>query len=261
MGNATTSDFITRITENFQRYISYEMPATFLGDMFPEPADGKVTFGYWIGGFVILGLIIYGLVRLAKKQPALVVYVLCAGGILLLWPQVWVGGRFMVPVLPFILMLALFSCSYLVRNGLAKMKLPWNPLILSVIALLFSVGPLTKMQAAAEEPFAMQYQNYFKTAEWAKANLPANAVIACRKPELLYYYADRYCVPYLHDSDANKLLADLRVKKAHYVIVDQLGFSSTGRYLVPALQKYQDSFKVIYQTPAPETFLLEYLSK
>lgn len=261
MGKATMGDFITRIIENFQRYVSYEIPANFMADLFPEPADGQVTFGYWIGGFVILGLIIYGLVRLARKQPALVVYVICAGGILLIWPQVWVGGRFMVPLLPFILMLALFSCSYLVHKGLVKLKLPWNPLILSVIALLFSIGPLNRMQEAAEEPFAMQYQNYFKAAEWAKANLPADAVIASRKPELFYYYADRYCVGYLHDSDANKLLADLRTKKSRYVIVDQLGFSSTGRYLVPAIQKNPDSFKVLFQTPAPETFLLEYLSK
>jgi hypothetical protein len=42
------------------------------------------------------------------------------------------------------------------------------------------------------------------------------------------------------------------------VIIEQLGFSSTAKYLVPAVQKNPDKFEVVYQLKNPDTYLLKF---
>ena len=41
--------------------------------------------------------------------------------------------------------------------------------------------------------------------------------------------------------------------------VDQLGFSSTPRFLVPAIQQYPERFEIAWQQPNPDTFVLRFL--
>ena len=43
-----------------------------------------------------------------------------------------------------------------------------------------------------------------------------------------------------------------------YVILDQLGYSSTPRYLYPAIQKNDDLFFVASHVPNPDTYLLKF---
>jgi hypothetical protein len=46
-----------------------------------------------------------------------------------------------------------------------------------------------------------------------------------------------------------------------HVIIDQLGYSSVGRYLMPAIEEFPQRFNLILQLPNPDTYLLEFVRK
>ena len=48
------------------------------------------------------------------------------------------------------------------------------------------------------------------------------------------------------------------VNKVNYVVLDRLGYGSTGRYLVPAVTKYVDDFFLVRKLENPPTWLLEF---
>ena len=45
-------------------------------------------------------------------------------------------------------------------------------------------------------------------------------------------------------------------KQVDYVVLEQLGYSSTYRYLLPAIQNNSDKFEVIQKLAEPDTYLL-----
>lgn len=260
LGLATTGDYMLRIVANLKRYISVELPGALLQDLFPGLNGPRPVF-YWTGGIMLLLLFLSGMVLLFKKQPALITYLAGGCAILLIWPEVWGGSRFMMPLLPFIVLLILYTLHTLLSALTRKLRIPWNPLLLCAFFFPFLIGPLKTMHANAAEPYEANYQNYFSAAEWARDHLPATAVIASRKPELFYFFAHRNCTSYLFDPDAARVLHRLEEDKVTVVVVDQLGFSSTPRYLVPVLQKYPGRFRLLYRSPPPETYLFELLRR
>ena len=255
LGTAHFSDFLERIMNNLSRYISLEIPSALLS--YPDIAYEDPSFSDWIMGLILLGLIVYALARLWKTQPALTAYLLASGGILLLWPEVWRGVRFMVPVIPFLIMLCVYGINDAAGYFGRKAGTGWNPLILC-IGVLFMIAPVRRLHADATEPYPSNFQNYFNIAQWARENLPDTSVISCRKPELFYIFSGLSSVKYIFTEDDKLLLSDLEKEKVDFVVIDQLGFSSTGRYLVPAVQKNPDRFEVIYQQKNPDTYLLRF---
>ena len=49
-------------------------------------------------------------------------------------------------------------------------------------------------------------------------------------------------------------------EQVDFVIVEQLGFRHTGDYLVPAIQKYNERFDVVWRAPNPDTWVLKFKS-
>jgi hypothetical protein len=72
------------------------------------------------------------------------------------------------------------------------------------------------------------------------------------------YYGDRTCIGDKPSLDDKEVLDFFRNNNVDYVVIEQLGFSSTAKYLVPAVQKNQDKFEVVLQLPNPDTYLLKF---
>ena len=70
---------------------------------------------------------------------------------------------------------------------------------------------------------------------------------------MFMYYADRTCIGEKPSLDDKEVMEFFRKNKVDYVIIEQLGFSSTGKYLIPAVQKNMDKFEIIMQLPNPPT--------
>ena len=119
--------------------------------------------------------------------------------------------------------------------------------------------PLSVQSEVARRPFPPAYRNYFELAKAMEHQLPAGTVVACRKPELYSYFApSHFPERYLFSQNPDDVVKDLCKKKVDYVILEQLGFSSTPLYLYPAIQKNPELFPVVSRLPAPDTYLLKF---
>jgi hypothetical protein len=49
----------------------------------------------------------------------------------------------------------------------------------------------------------------------------------------------------------------LQEEGLNYVVVDQLGYGSVGRYFVPAYQAYPERFELVAQLPNPDTYIFK----
>ena len=57
------------------------------------------------------------------------------------------------------------------------------------------------------------------------------------------------------------MIQNMLDKKVDFVLVEQLGFGSTYRYLIPCVQRHKEIFKVALHLPNPDTFLLHFDKK
>ena len=59
-------------------------------------------------------------------------------------------------------------------------------------------------------------------------------------------------------SSPDSVIVQMVRSKVDYVILEQLGYSSTPRYLLPAIQHRPDLFPIAWQLPNPDTYLLRF---
>lgn len=207
-------------------------------------------FGDYFIGLIILGLAIYGLIKLKKFKWLIIFYLLASAGILLIWPSPWVGVRFILPIMPFILISMLFGIKLLIDKVLKI-----NALLLCFFALFF-IPSVNKLSKSAKTPYSANWQNYFKIANWVKENEKSKVLVSCGKPILFHVYSNQFTVRYKFTSDDQELIADLEDRNVKYVVLDRV-YGNSVRYLFPAVQNNQDRFKVILKLENPDTYLLE----
>ena len=105
----------------------------------------------------------------------------------------------------------------------------------------------------------MNYQQFFNIGKTLKKNAPEGTIVCSRKPQMLYLYSERPGVSYLFSTDAKELITDLVSKNVDFVVLDALGYSSTYRYLFPAVQQYPQLFpKVLVHYPDTHTYLVSF---
>ncbi|MCY7349625.1 MAG: hypothetical protein LH606_03035 [Cytophagaceae bacterium] len=256
--------WVSRFFENTERYLTREIPSSVLSFMQVD-YQAAITPMEWIAGLGLLVLMGYGLWRLHADRLLLAGYVVATLGILLIYPPVWTGVRLVFHLIPFFVFLALFgfyeSLKYLlawvnVRNALAVNTL----LPLTLLGFVFLFTPVVKQKHlyAKFGEYDASYKNYIETARWARENTPPGSVISVRKTSLFYLFADRFVSGYAFTADQKAFLDDLRRHKVNYVVLDALGFSSTGRYLYPVVVSNPDKFEVVLHLTEPDTYLLRF---
>lgn len=272
LGNVNMAGMITRFGKNFERYYSKEIPS----GLFPcFDINYKVTAEtyLWVWGTIFILLMLFGLIKLPKYRSLMLGYFGASFGILLLWPEVWFGTRFMMPMIPLMILLVIWAVVSLFNFLMKKMKLSisFNALVLLPLVYFYIIPykgynqsqdyqmyPLLRLHNQAILDYQPNWKRFFDMAEWAKDSLPQNAVVACKKPELFHVFSDRFTCYFPLEENDKKLLEEMTKSKVTHVVVEQLGFSATGRYLVPAIQKNPTRFKIVKHMTDPDTYLLEY---
>jgi len=258
LGEVGIGGLLERFWENLQRYLAKEIPNG-LFPSFTVDYQAEILLQDLWPGLLILAFIVFGLAKLPRLGGLLLWYLLGNFAIYLLWPEVWFGIRFMLPLIPLMIFLLAYGAYQLLSLLAERLKVKARPHPLLLLVFIFFFLPqLKRLQAEAESPMVAKYQNYFQLAQYAKQNLPENAVIACRKPTLFYLYARRKVTNYRSERDYTKLLDHLDTTGVSHVVIDQLGFASTARYLVPAIQANMEKFETLYQLPNPDTYLLRF---
>ncbi len=256
LGKAGFSDYADRFFTNVDRYLSKEIPnANF--PFFPvDHAPGvEAGISMWLVGLIITIIALYGLLQIKQYRWLLLAYLFSFFSILLLWHGVWYGARFILPIVPFIILGVVHGINSLLEKFVPKKRnMQWITIVL-VLGLLPTLIPLHKQSV---EKFPRNWENYLGLAKWAKDNVEPTAVISCRKPMMFYLYSGTYTTGYKHTKDQDQLLNDLEAKQVDYVILDQLDFTSTPEYLYPAVKNNPERFSVVQHLENPDTYLLKF---
>ena len=168
-------------------------------------------------------------------------------------------NRYLTSIIPFLNMGLLVGLYEVVVWALRRMgsKLAFSPWILALL-LLTSVGNIKELHAMNRMPFPPAYQNFFRMGAVLKEHVSPETVVASRKGELLYMFSGTRVTGYAFSQDDRAVIQKMLDDGVEYVILDQLGYSSTYRYLYPAIQKNDDLFFVASHIPNPDTYLLKF---
>lgn len=257
MGFLDLHSFWTRIKINAQIYFLREIPRALL-----PTYRGIGDLGGILKVVGILGVGIYGFTLALMRKSLLALYLLFFMGICIIWPQVWSGMRFIIPIIP------LFICFGL--SGLLNLAKRIEPYIhrlstvtvVSVSLLVFfasNVHSTVNLGHRSKGDYPPNWRNYFKCGQWLKRNTPEDTIVSCRKGYWMYVVSNRKTVGYRHTKDAETVIRGIEESKADFVIVEQLGFGSTPRYLVPAINKFPDRFQVAFFLDRPPTYVLRFI--
>lgn len=256
------SDWGARFFANLKRYVGKEIESTLINTMNFGP---QIESQWWMNavgvGLLVLGIV--GLYSLDKRvRTFLILFILGHFGVLMLWPEVWFGTRFMLSMAPILYYLLIKSTFFVWEK--TKLRNVNSKLIgygLFVVILLFQIRPLKMVNAYAEGDYNPRYKEYFDLAEAVKTQFKdENMVISCRKPAFFYLLSGKKVTSYLFTSDHDELIKNLQENNVTHVVLDNLGFSSTSRYLLPAVQNRPDYFRVIAQREGANTYFLKLLN-
>ena len=254
LGEASIGDFIDRIGENFIRYITKEIPSALYPAFNPEYGSEAGAFA-WLLGLVLISAGIWGLLLIRNYRFLLLGYLLATFGILMLWPQVWYGVRFIVPVIP-LFYAALAAVLFYILFEKFKLKYnDWKPYVLLVLVIPL-LSPIKALHEEAYSPYHPAWDNYFKAGVWAQNNLPKGSVISTGKPTLFYLYAQHPTLRYPFEQNGQLLLERLRASGVDYVVIDQV-YGNTIKYLLPVVQDNREAFELVLHLKNPDTFILK----
>ncbi|MEM6718201.1 MAG: glycosyltransferase family 39 protein [Bacteroidota bacterium] len=259
-------DLIERIFINSGRYITKEIPSALISSEEVVYEGIKASVTEWIIGFILLIGIGIGIYKLPKFRTFILLYVLAFFVLLFVWPSVWYGTRFILPLVPLLLFLLLFGIIQFVNVLSIKIKSKHNLKLVSISVIILLVAwsffygnaSISKLHEQAKTEYADNYKNYFALAEWIQENADADAVTAVRKEGLFYLFSQKNVTNYKRTPDREAQIEYLRHKKVDYVVVEQLGYSTTSKYLVPAIDRYPNKFKTVKLLPNPNTYLMKF---
>ena len=238
-----------RFGRNVARYLGQEIPSA-LAPAFDPAGPGA---GGWILGILLVALAGWGLWKLPKCRALVGGVLLGSFGVMFLWPDVWGGVRFMLGTVPLLTVLVLWGAHSLVS---ARAKVPPAWALAVPVLLLFGLGDV---RAMARADYPAPWQRYRALAEWCSRNTPDTALVVARKPTLFWLWSSRHSLNYRLTTDADALIADLDSVGADYVVVEQLGYASTARNLVPAMQANPGRFAPVVAAQNPFTALYRFL--
>jgi 4-amino-4-deoxy-L-arabinose transferase-like glycosyltransferase len=252
---STIGDWIVRIGNNLNRYMAHEIPTAFFPS-YTVDYHAEIQYQYaWIT-VLIVALLGFSLYHLKTHRSLLLSYFGATVGILMLWPDAWYGTRFFLPLIPLVFLLALWGFWIAIAKWIPSFK---RYRVLIALPLLWVYLPkIHELNLVAKQPYLPEYQTYFQAAKWAQRNTNSDIVIATRKPNLFFIFAERACVSYPYIFDHTRFLDSLEAMGVTHVVLEQLGYSSGIRYLYPAIAANREKFMVDFQTPKPETYLFRF---
>lgn len=265
-GAANFGDFLERFATNVNRYISKEIPNgvfPFLKVNYNQPEESDVSQP--VAGVLTLIFAFLGLFFIEKKLGIMLfLYIAGTFTVLLLWPVSWYGTRFFLPLVPLFLFLIFVGFFELVVFALQKLKInsqliPYTIFILISLVFFKNFSPaINDLKKVASAPNPPGLNDFIKIAEYAKVNLPSDAVVANRKGQIFYVHSGKKALRYPDNPVTEEVLEFFDEKNITHVIVDRLGYSSTGRFLVPVINKHRDRFTLIREVGNPSTLLFKY---
>jgi hypothetical protein len=256
LGTIGAVELVTRIGENVRRYVTVHLPMLLVGATSPVPVALGAT---------VTGLAIFGWVRRARRAGVAELMLPLYIGLILIWPHVWSGERFLLPALPLILCYAGDAFVRLVRYADARVTAAAAAAVTGGIALLalpalgaaIERGTVCTAAYRAGERYAClppEWLDFYAAAEWATERLPDDAVVLSRKPSLFFLASGIPGDYFPLSAEPDELFLAARDGGARYLVFDHVdGLSQL--YVAPVLLRRPDAFCVLMYAGASGTVL------
>lgn len=248
LGKVGPGTLLLRVWENLLAYATDLVPEGIVG---LESPPLLLVLGLLISILALLGWL-----RSMREGPGVAeLFMPLYAGLMFLWPQVWSGDRFALPLIP----LLLFFAGKALLGLLGRVASPLRVGVLGVAFLSVALpagwswlqevrsADACRILASGGDPWACQpltVREYVLIAEWAGENLPAGAAVVTRKPRIFYLLSGVKTLSLPLTSDAEVFLATARDKDARYLTLDRWD-SLAGYYLFDVLEARPEAFCTI----------------
>jgi hypothetical protein len=238
-------DLFSRMKENGSHYLTRHLPILLFG-----------VEGLLFVSVLVVALALYGWIRHLRHPGVAELFVPLYIGLLLVWPAVWSGERFLLPALPFLLF---YAGDGLVR--LARLVMRHAARVPAAVAAVMVVGfgiPATSQaigvgtectrQYRAGDRYAClpeDYKDYYKISEVAPRVLPPGSAVLSRKARTFYVIGGVPGRQYPLSPEPQKFFAEAASAGAHYVVYDRLD-ALADAYLAPVLLRNSNAFCIMF---------------
>jgi hypothetical protein len=248
LGRIGITGLVDRMGVNLGKYVGHHLPILLFGRAGLLPLSISIT---------LLALYGWGVrIRRLRRAGVAEFFVPLYLGLILLWPAVWSGERFLLPALPFILFHAgdaLVRLSRRVFRPAARLVPALASLVIVLLAVPAIAGQVevgrecTRIYRAGDQYACLpdQYKDYYKIAELAPRLLPEDAAVVSRKPRSFYIIGGVPGTQYPLSADPDVFFREAALARTRYVVYDGLdGLSQT--YLMPVLQNRSNAFCIMF---------------
>jgi hypothetical protein len=257
-GRIGMGDLFGRMAENAGKYARLHLPILLTG------TSGGASIALGAG---VIGFGLFGWLRRLRRPGAAELFLPLYLGLLLLWPAVWSGERFLLPAFPLLLA---YAGEGVVRLGrvLQPVAAPWAAAVAAAVVLLAALpGTADQVRSGrfctglyrAGDPWPCltpAWREYYDTAVWAGRSLPPGAAVVTRKPRLFWGLSGGVpAVIFPFSTDAAAFFAAADTAGARYLVLDRVdGLSSA--YVTPIVLRRPQAFCILYASPLQTTAVL-----
>lgn len=237
LGTIGVAGLVPRVLENAWSCITEYLPGLAITGTLPVGWAATPAF------VAIAGLAAVGWARRARRPGVAELFFPLYLGMMLLLPASWQAHRYLMPLLPFVLLYAGESLHRLA----ARARRPWL-LGAATAALCVAAAPSLVRQVRAGTVCSTWYlrgdrlacmtptwRASFALAERTRGRLPPGSVVLARKPTMFYVLSGYPSHPYPFSERPEAFLAAARQAGAAYLLADQVTAQAT-MYLGPLLR-------------------------
>jgi len=225
LGQAGIGDLVARVLENLQGYVLVHIPAGL------SPWSGGALTA--LGLVLIVAAFAGWVARIRVRWTVVELFTPLYFGLILLWPAVWSGDRFALPLYP----LVLFYAGEALLRG-ARRVAPRLPLAAGAIAVAVLLVPSMQSwrQSASGAmacrgvvrqagPFACYgegFRQFVTASRWLGENVPDGSAVFSRKPRILYTLSGVRSRTYPLSADPDRFFREAREAGVSYVVLDRV---------------------------------------
>jgi hypothetical protein len=258
LGTIGFADLLSRMGANTFKYATIHLPVLLAGDV----STLAVPVGILI--FALAFLAWFGRARRPRVSDLFVFFYL---GLILVWPAIWSGERFLLPLLPLLLLLAAEALLGAARLVAPRQDLRAAAAAAALIVFVALPGLSSAVGTGLEctgrylegEEFpclgSEYHEDFFAFSAATAEALPGDAVVLNRKPRLFYVLSGgiRSAIYPLNEDPAS-FFAAAEEAGARYVLYDELDGVS-DLYLRPVIAFYARGFCVMWAAERTGTTL------
>lgn len=243
-GTLSFAEVIERFFDTLKMLIFNAIPNTIFPYLNVNCDQPEYSFWIYVIGALLLTLIIIGYWSMGDIRWGLIGYLAATLGLISIFSSPS-GNRYITTILP-LLAAGLFCGIWQIAEWCFMKHKKWLftgcALVLCLLFIPSKEGISNEIKQSKQK-YPVQYAQFFQMSKQIKKIAPKGSIVCSRKPQMFWMNSNLPGINYKYTKDAKELILDLVNKKVDYVMLDNLGYSSTYLYLYPAIQAYPQFFQ------------------